>query len=786
MKAAALTFLHGSIPMVKQFEKQADGTILQISYPKITKVTSDIVGINTLHEMYKAISSHMKGQCMLKGELDRPLLNESRRQMCRPDTNTRILLLDLDNAPFSSPDEFMKMIDLSDVSYIWQWSSSAKIIKSKTISGHIFIMLDKPVHPQHIKAWLMQTNMSKDALKKAITLSNSKAALHWPLDIVVNDNGRIVYISPPSFKNMTDPIPPAERIQFIKKTKDTLNADTLKATAIEALKTDARDLLNALREGEGLKKLSRPTTMVGEYEVQKGVGEVSSYEVIDNGGEFIRYNLNGGNSQAYWHPRHHPELLHSFKGEPSLLIKEVMPARYKEMVVTAKQQNTTPNSQGEVTVAFRDKVTSEYWKGIWNADSHTLEIYTIGSKDALHDFLASRNEPVPPFVPEWELVFNPHDDVVYDDKRQRVNQFVETPLMRVSKTPKSATYPLIQKIMDHAIGTGDIQEHFLNWLAVIMQHRRKTGTAWILHGTEGTGKGLLFNRILKPIFERYLVIKKASEMKSEFNGWMETAIIVCIDEIEADVFEKKSMEGDLRNAITEPTFSIRRMRTDSYERKSYANFIFSSNKKQPVRLPTGDRRFNVGVYQPDKLVITTKQVEDGLPKEIEAFASYLLNRTADIDLAAHVLHTADRANIQALNTTAVDEFAESILSGNLYKLWEYMPDERAMNDHGITDPAAAAYANMMRRFMYEPESNISRDQLVLLFKHAIGEIPSMNGANKFTSFLRHHGVNTKKIWCDGVATMGIQVRWKTTELEKAELEKSNTKKERPGTVRRVK
>lgn len=783
MKAAALTFLHGATPMVKQFCKQKDGSILQISYPMIVKVTSDVVEVNSMGEMYKALTKHMDGQCMLKGELDRPLLNESRRQMCRPDTPTRIVVLDLDKAPFSSPEEFMKAVELDDVTYIWQWSSSAKLTKTKTISGHIFIMLDKPVHPQHIKAWLMQLNMGKDVLKKAITLSASKAALHWPLDVIVNDNGRIIYISPPVFKDIADPIPANERVQFIKKKTDTLAASAIKSVAIEALKSDARDLINALRESEGIKKLTKQISMKGEHEVQTGVGEVSSYEVIDTGGDFIRYNLNGGNSQAYWHPRHQPELLHSFKGEPSLLIKEVMPARYKEMVVVAKQQNTAPNTAGEITIAFRDKVTSDYWKGIWNASTRTLEIYTINSKDALHDFLASRNEPPPPFVPEWELTFNPHDTTVYDPKKMVINQFVETPLMRASK--KTGTYPLIQKIIDHALGTGEIQEHFMNWLAVIMQHRRKTGTAWIFHGTEGTGKGLLFNRILKPIFERYLVIKKASEMKSEFNGWMETAIIVCIDEIEADVFEKKSMEGDLRNAITEPTFSIRRMRTDSYERKSYANFIFSSNKKQPVRLPTGDRRFNVGVYQPEKLQITSKQVETDLPKEIEAFASYLLNRVADIDLATKVLHTADRANIQALNITAVDEFAENILSGNLIKLWEYMPDERAMNDHGINDPVAAAYASMMKRFVYEQVSNISRDQLVYLFQHAIGELPSMRGANKFTSFLRHHGISTKKIWCDGVATMGIQVTWKISDTDKAEIEKSTTRKT-SDKVRRVK
>jgi hypothetical protein len=776
-----MTFLHGAIPMVKQFQ-MIDGVIEQTSYPMISKVTSDTVEITSLSEMYKALTTHMKGQCMLKGILDRPLTNESRRQMCRPDTPTRIAVLDLDKAPFSHPDEFMKAIEMDDVSYIWQWSSSAKLTKAKTISGHIFVLLDKLMPPQHIKAWLMHLNLSKDILRKFITLSASKAALHWPLDIVVNDNGRIVYISPPIFKGLPDPIPPAERIVYVKKKEGMLPVARMKVPALETLKSEQRDLISVLREAEGLEKLRPKLKMVGEHEVQTGVGEVNSYEIIDTGGEFIRYNLNGGNSQAYWHPRYQPELLHSFKGEPSLLIKEVMPGRYAEMVRMSKQMDAAPDLQGEITIAFRDKVTAEYWKGVWNAKEHNLEIYTVSSKDQLHDFLASRNKPAPPFIPEWELVFEPHGKFIYDEKHKRINQFIETSLMR----DKSVTgkFPLIQRIMDHAIGTGDIQGHFINWLATIIQQKRKTGTAWILHGTEGTGKGLLINRVLKPILERYLVVKKASELKSEFNGWMETALLVFIDEIEADVFERKSMEGDLRNAITEPTFSIRRMRVDSYERKSYANFIFSSNKKQPVRLPIGDRRFNVGRFQPEKLEITTKQVEEGIAKEVPAFASFLLNFEANADRAANVLHTEARAMIQALNMTAVDEFADDLLKGNLSKLFEYMPDERMMNEHNVQDVPAQAYAGMMRRFLFENQSNISRDQLVYLFQHAIGEIPAMRGANKFTSFLRHHGITTKKIWIDGNAVMGIQINWKMPDLKRAELQKSLIKS--PSKIRRAK
>lgn len=90
-------------------------------------------------------------------------------------------------------------------------------------------------------------------------------------------------------------------------------------------------------------------------------------------------------------------------------------------------------------------------------------------------------------------------------------------------------------------------EHWLNWLAVIFQHRCKPKTAWILHGTEGTGKGLIVNNILAVLLGRnYVQSKRASELEDKFNGWLEQALIAFIDEIKVSASVKKDMiSGDL-------------------------------------------------------------------------------------------------------------------------------------------------------------------------------------------------------------------------------------------------
>ena len=769
--AQNLTFLTAAVPLVKKFEA-VNGTLVKHAYPLVknfTSSTEEVAGIRDVFNVIKSRASDKSKPCLLKGDLIAPLENESRAQMCSPDTTTSLVCFDFDKAPYTTPSEAMKAIGLDDVSYVWQYSSSAKLVAGdKRLSGHAFVMVDKPMHPKAVRAWLMYLNLHTDSLKKSIGLSNSKAALHWPLDIVVNDNNRLIYIADPEFKGLPNPIAQKDRIQFVQRKVDVIFAAKIPDHSLEALKQQQRTLINELRKVEGIPAIKAKTKMVGEWEVQTGVGEATTYQVMDCG-DYFRYNLNGGDSQAYWHHKSSFEYLHSFKGEATMLLKEILPQRYAELHRTKRDDTATPNQDGDLLLAFRDKVTADYWKGVWNPSQHKLDIHRVKSELQLDHFLQGHGQSLGPFIPEWQMVFDPHADFVVDVDNHRVNQFVAPVLLRAAPEARKVTYPNIQRVLDHAVGKGAIQEHFLNWLAVIVQKKRKTQTAWVLHGTEGTGKGVIINRVLKPMFERYLVVRKASELRSEFNAWMETALIAFIEEIEVDSFERKSIEGDLKNAITEPTWSVRRMRTDSYEAPSFINFIFSSNKPQPVRIPVGDRRFNVGVYQPLKLELTTHEVEVVIPSEVDAFARYLHTRAADVDKAAQVLHTEDRAAIQMLGVTSVDEFAGDITSGNLYKLFDHLPDERLMNEHGLIDATASAYVAILKRCLHEEESKLSRDELKILFTHAVGKVPE--GANKFTSFLRHHGIVTKKVWTGGGPAYGISVNWKITPAEKQELQR---------------
>lgn len=758
--AFKLTFLSASLPLTKTIEKRSDGTIFKTPYPLVSNFTSETVEIKNITEFHAALlhrSTSAHKPCLLKGTLSRELVCESRKGTTSTNDKTQWVCLDIDDAKFSSPDEVMRALALDDISYVVQYSSSYKLNGSKTLSCHIFLVLNRPLPAPELKAWLMHLNQSVSALESCIQLSKSGAALHWPLDITACQNDKLLYTAMPVFKGLKSPIDEDERIVFVKRKKDELPVERMELKPIEQLKGIARDKLNTLRVTAGIKPLKAKTRMVGEYEVQSGVGEISRYEVIDCG-EYNRLNLNGGDSQAYWHYKSDTTYLHNFKGEPSLLIKEVLPHYYADLVRNAKDTSASPSAQGDLLLAFRDKVTAAYWKGTWNPETNKLELYSVKSELQLDHFLQGHGRSLGAFVPEWHIQFDPQNPLIVDEQAKIINTFIPTEYMRAGKKNKKGDFPVIQKVLDSAVGTGEIQDHFLNWLAVIWQQRRKPMTAWVLHGTEGTGKGILFHNILRPLFgSSHAVQKRATELGSQFNGWIEPALIAFIDEIDADMFvNAKAVEADLRTMITEPTISIRRMRTDSYEVLNYTAFIFSSNKKRPVAIPVGDRRFNIGQYQHLRLSITSKEI-DVIADELEAFANHLSSYKASFERARSILHTEDRAEIQKLSVTSVDAVAKALLEGDLMMFWDAMPDEELLAEMGLVDPKALAYASLIRRVSFETESDLTKDEIAIIFERCIGKIPE--GSQKFTAFLRHHGITLRRLRLGNSRSYGFRAKW---------------------------
>lgn len=759
-----LTFLSTDVPLTKTITHIPGKKPRKDPYPMRKFFTSHDVEVNNITEMFKSVQKHSllpNKPCMLKGNIKQPLINEPRAGTTTSSDMTWNLALDLDRASFNTPDEFMNAMGLDEVSYFVQYSSSYKLDpKDKTLSCHIFIILSEPIQAPLIKAWLMYLNLTVTSLKDNLTLCEAGHALHWPLDITTCQNDKLIYIAEPTFIGMKSPIPSTERIQLVIKKNQTLTTSIIKPPQIEALKKQARTIINNLRNTADLPKL-RATKIEGEYEIQTGIGEITytpAYETED----FKYFNINGGDSNGYFHPVNNFEIMHNFKGEAFFKIKECMPVYYQECIRARNTANRAPNNDGDVPLVICDKITSEYYKLIWNPNTGELkEMNKAKTLIQLEHFMRGHGRQPEEFIPEWEVIYDPQNLTQVDLENHIINKFMPSIYMD-SVNQIKGKFPAIMECLHNACGEDkDVLDNTINWIATIFQHKVKTRTTQIWHGVEGTGKGMLATYILSPLFGENNCFEIVSNLiTQDFNGWMEDKLFVFIDEIDADMFTNpKSIEAKFRNWITEDKPTIRRMRTDSYSKQSYVNFAFSSNQNQPVHIPPKDRRNNVCKFNPERWLPTQHTVniiKQG--KELPAFAHFLQNYKTDIERAGAILHTDDRTAIQELGITSIDKLARDLLTGNFSGLLEAMPDEAHL--HGQSDGGyiASTFITLLKRFVNEPISRLSRDDLQIIFKHCIGTTPE--GAHKFTSYLKHHGIETKVLRVNNKPTRGFEITWK--------------------------
>ena len=359
-----LTFLNSSIPLTKSYTKLPDGTIEKSSYPNVWEVTSITENARDLADFEKLLNKHAAlGNCLLKGNVLRNLVRESRKDSTDRNATTEWLCLDIDGVeptftttiPIQNlttgevinqvqtikvtPDTIMDAMGLQDVSYILQWSGSQNI-GSNSLRCHIFVMLTKPVSAPLIKQWLIQKNHEVNLLRHHQALTKTGNSLTWGLDITACQSDKLIYIAPPVLKNIKNPLGKLPRISLVKKQHATFEiTERINSTEQNRQLTDARVL--ELRDQAGMPKRKLTYKTVGPHEVLVKPGECIATEIKQDRG-FIYFNLNGGDSWAYYHPENNPDYIFNFKGEPVYLTKELLPTYWEQLQSTARARTASP------------------------------------------------------------------------------------------------------------------------------------------------------------------------------------------------------------------------------------------------------------------------------------------------------------------------------------------------------------------------------------------------------------------------------------------------------------
>lgn len=666
-----LTFLQGQAPYTKKYEKRPDGSMKSTSYPNVFLVTSHVENVDSLQEFASHLEEHATvGHCLLTNNLEKELENESRAKHQKRDELRHWVVLDIDGLEGTgTPDDFIQDFlpePFHSVSYIVQYSPSQGI--KPGLRCHIYFLLYDPVSADQITTWLTWQNVNHAELSNQVTLSKSNMALTYPLDRVASQNGRIIYIAPPECVGFSDSV--TERINLVEKQHDRLSFGFVAPSPAE-VRARVRDLVNQLRDTRGLAKRNQKEhiTIRGDgTEILKDdlieQGRITSWE--EDNDRFMRCNINGGDSLAYFYHRDQENpYLHNFKGEPSLRLSKFDAEFYRQHVVPhfERLQKGMPRP-----FVFRDRATDKYFTGLRKDQEILEQPVVIGAGDKkIGDFFTQHGAAPPAIIETWDRIFIPtealqwlQDDRVFNT--WRLSEYMGNALYA------SAVPPITEKILRHVTGNDtEAYDHFVNWLAYIVQTRRKTGTAWVLHGVPGTGKGLLFHQIITPILGLdYCAAKQMKDLTDRFNGWMEQCIVCNIDEANAEdlSFEGRAVVNSLKNWITEPAISIRHMQATAVIRSSYINFIFTTNDFGVLPIQDGDRRFNVAPRQEVPIDISLAEI-DAIKSELASFAAYLLTYEVDFKAVARPLFNEAKDMLKQAARSSIDEFFHAARVGDL-------------------------------------------------------------------------------------------------------------------------
>ena len=751
-------FLSADKPIVKSYELGPQGELIKHNYPFVYEVTSHEEHPKSLQALATIMQKHAKqGRCMVKGKLQRPLVRESRKGSTDPDEKTDWICLDLDGIEgYQTVDLFLEAIGCGDTEYVIQWSSSMGIENKQGFRCHIFMRLAQPAHPQILKHWLQDLNLR--VLDSQLELTKTGNSLRWPLDITTCQNDKLLYIAPPKLgPGIKDPFPGNQRISYVPKKRRLLTLPYPIPTR-DALRDRIDKKVQELRVAAGLpKRKSTKYKFDGsvEYMVNPDSAVITGMKT-ERG--FVYFNLNGGDSWAYYHPEDNPTFIYNFKGEPTYRTQDLLPEYWARL-----QQNAAtyqPNSQGLIYFAFRDFRSSNYYNGWYDTNTGKLELAMAKSENQLRQFMKQHGQPLGDFIPDWNLVWDPHNPNVVDPDKKELNTFQPSQYFLIKRLPRVTTIPpTINKVISHVLGHDAATiDHFINWLACIVQYQTRTGTAWVWQGTQGTGKGVLFHQIITPLLgEQNVVSKRMEELESEFTGFMENKFVVFIDEIEAgkSLYHSK-VTAKLKNLIVEPMISIRKMYTPAYMAPNYANMIFASNKPASVEIAPDDRRFNVGPYQNTPIQLTATEVDVDIPAELTDFYAFLKQYKADPDRARKPLISAARSTLIDISRTAIDTVADAILAGNLEFLWEHLSTaDKANGMNALQMMRYQPFRDLVVDLVNTLDTKLTRDDLYAIFEWCVGGMPQ--SPHKFAALIKHHRIHLTQIWKNNRNVRGISI-----------------------------
>ncbi len=241
------------------------------------------------------------------------------------------------------------------------------------------------------------------------------------------------------------------------------------------------------------------------------------------------------------------------------------------------------------------------------------------------------------------------------------------------KIPKN-----INRLLDNIfLSDPKAKEYYLNWLAYIVQHKKKTGVAWGFFGASGTGKGILSDIVMRLVgADNSSMNISDTDLQSTFNGYIYRKMFLHLNEVASDFHGRNGVAGKLKAVVTDTHLQVNMKNLPIITCENYCNVMLNSNKPNPIELDNDDRRWN--------MIVTNKPLTscswfklgttgDKMLEESSEFGAYLMNFKIDMKKALNIMtKSVAKENVIAQTTSSLSQLGNLIRKSDTDNLLEFL------------------------------------------------------------------------------------------------------------------
>lgn len=420
-----------------------------------------------------------------------------------------------------------------------------------------------------------------------------------------------------------------------------------------------------------------------------------------------------------------PEWLNAFQeavGNDGQLLSPIVDAEdvYKDMDRVAKAESILEDEDEEVSymdprgkIIFRDGYTGEHFEYAYLSATGTPFFSSLKKGDAVTraKAIGLKYDKERGFPTLW---------MVHEPRRKELLFEVDgVPMINAFVHPKTLNYdaerdieidnamehlrtgaPTVATCLYHAFGNDlSAANQFLNWLSVhLTMLNERVNTAWLLRGTQGSGKSLIVSDILPAVLGYghstnnadaslgYCATIKLATALDKFSGWQMGKRVVEVEEAEFTGVDRASRNQgmqELKRLVTRERADINvKYGGQLTNVRVYTGFIFTTNRQDEFPIEDFDRRFHVPRFQYKPLWEVLPEVQSDFnavrskfKDEAVAVGDLLSRLKASPKLAQTPFDCGDKNEIVSANRSNLANFAHYVSTGDYDAIAEIITSE---------------------------------------------------------------------------------------------------------------